>query len=152
MRTTYRLEQALKKLYVAFHNNQLHPECCKSCAVGNILDNTDGWKHLTDIHGSEVLNYVGVVNQNFGRTFNGYSPYELLRIESEFLRGCGYSGPLDRNCKKPKDPTNKDKLFEGLCSVVSYLCNLDGVFNVMDYSKLFETENNQPKYAFSQII
>jgi len=58
METTVRLEQAIKKLYVAFHNNQLHPECCKQCAVGNILDNTDSWKHLTNVHGSEVLNYV----------------------------------------------------------------------------------------------
>tara|TARA_R110000868_G_scaffold44318_4_gene148167 strand:+ start:5665 stop:6123 length:459 start_codon:yes stop_codon:yes gene_type:complete len=152
MRTSYRLEQALKKLYVAFHNNQLHPECCKSCAVGNILDNSDSWKHLTDVHGSKVLNYVGLVNQNFGRTFNGYSPYELLQIEAVFLKGCGYSGPLDQNCKKPKHPTNKDGLFEGLCSVVTYLCELDGTINVMDYSKLFETENNQPKYVFSQVI
>ena len=38
MKTTPRLESALKKLYTAFHGSTLNPECCKQCAVGNILD------------------------------------------------------------------------------------------------------------------
>ncbi len=143
---TTRLNNALTKLYKAFHNNELHPECCKKCAVGNICDNTDTWKHLTDVHGSVKLNYVGLVNQNFGKRIHGYTPLELLQIEAEFLKGCGYSGPIDRNCKRPKDPTQTDNLFNGLCAVVAYLCKLDHIPNVMDYTKLFEVENNQPKY------
>ncbi|WP_026755154.1 hypothetical protein [Sediminibacter sp. Hel_I_10] len=143
---TTRLNNALTKLYKAFHNNELHPECCKKCAVGNICDNTDTWKHLTDVHGSVKLNYVGLVNQNFGKRIHGYTPLELLQIEAEFLKGCGYSGPIDRYCKKPKDPTQTDNLFNGLCAVVAYLCKLDHIPNVMDYTKLFEVENNQPKY------
>lgn len=152
MNTSKRLEQAINKLYVAFHNNTLHPECCMSCAVGNILDNTDSWRHLSDIHGSLKLNYVGLVNQNFGRKFNGYSPLELLQIEAEFLNGCGYSLPLNKNGKKPKDPTNKDLLFNGMYKVVAFLCEIDGVPNVMDYSKLFEFENTGPKYSLSGFL
>lgn len=152
MKTTNRLDQALRKLYNAFHEGTLHPECCKSCAVGNICDNTDAWKHLTDLHGSVVLDYVGMVNQNFGRRFNGYTPLELLQIEAEFLKGCGYTLPLTQNCKKPKNPTDKERLFNGLCKTVEFLCKLDGVDNVMDYSKLFEFENNRPKYKLSEII
>jgi hypothetical protein len=152
METTVRLEQAIKKLYVAFHNNTLHPECCKQCAVGNILDNKDSWKHLTDIHGSEVLNYVGIVNQNLGRKFNGYSPYELLQIEAVFLKGCGYSGPIDRTCNKPNNPTDKDVLFNGLCAVVTLLCKLDNISNVMDYSKLFEFKSKRSRYKISEIL
>ncbi len=146
MKTSQRLETALKKLYVAFHNNELHPECCKSCAVGNILDNTDSWKYLTNIHGSLKLNYVGLVHQNLGRKFNGYSPQELLQIESKFLKGCGYNGALDGKTKKPVNPTDKDILFNGLCSVISFLCHLDGISNIMGYSKFFEFENDKPKY------
>jgi hypothetical protein len=102
------------------------------------LDNTDSWKHLSDFHGSIALNYVGRVNQNFGRRFNGYTPLELLQIEAEFLEGCGYTLPLNRNGKKPDNPTDKEVLFNGLSKVVEFLCQLDGVDNVMDYSKLLD--------------
>jgi hypothetical protein len=146
MKTPQRLESAIKKLYVAFHNNELHPECCKSCAVGNILDRTDAWKHLSDNHGSLELNYVGKVHQSFGRRFNGYTPYELLQVESIFLKACGYQIPFNRNHKKPHNPSDKDVLFSGLSAVIKYLCQLDNVPNVMDYTKLFEVENNQPKH------
>lgn len=138
MQTSTRFNQAVTKLYRAFHDNTLHPECCKSCAVGNMLDNKDSWKHLAETHGSTALSYVGKVHQNLGRKFNGYTPLELLKIEQAFLDGCGYSGPLNRNCIKPKDPTNKDLLFDGLSAVIGLLCELDGVENVMDCSKLFK--------------
>lgn len=152
MNTSRRLDQAISKLYKAFHNNELHPECCQKCAVGNILDHTDAWKHLSDDHGSLNLNYLGMVHQNLGRTFNGYSPMELLQIEASFLKGCGYTLPLHHKNKKPKNPTDKDTLFNGLSETVALLCKLDGVENVMDYSKLFETENERPKYVWSDIM
>ena len=150
--TPYRLEQAIKKLYTAFHNDTLHPECCKSCAVGNILDNTDSWRHLSDTHGSVVLNYVGRVNEGFGRRINGYTPSELLQIEAVFLQGCGYGLPLVRKSVRPKDPTSKEVLFNGLCAAITFLCALDGVDNVMDYSKLFEFEDNQPVHELSSVM
>lgn len=146
MKTSNRLDSAIKKLYNAFHNNQLHPECCQQCAVGNILDNKDSWKHLSDEHGSLKLNYVGIVNQNFGKRFNGYTPAELLQIEATFLKGCGYSLPLNHRGIKPHNPQDKDVLFNGLCETVAFLCQLDNVSNVMDYSRLFEFENDRPKF------
>jgi len=150
MGTSKRLDQAIKKLYLAFHNNTLHPECCKSCAVGNILDNRDSWKHLSDSHGSLHLNYVGMVNQNFGRKFNGYSPMELLQIEAVFLSGCGYVLPLNENNARPKNPTDKEVLFQGLSDTIAFLCGLDGVENVMDYSKLFEFKEETSQYIISE--
>ena len=143
MNTSQRFEIAIQKLYTAFHNNTLNPECCKQCAVGNILDNTDAWKHLSDDHGSFQLNYVGKVHQQFGRKFNGYSPTELLHIETEFLKGCGYSLPLRQNKMRPENPHDKDLLFSGLSAVISYLCELDNVSNVMDYSKLLNYESKK---------
>lgn len=138
MKTTPRFEKAIKKLYNAFHNDELHPECCKQCAVGNILDRTDSWKHFSDVHGATKLNYVGLVNQKFGKRFNGYSPHELLQIEAIFLKACGYQLPLHHNNIRPENPTDKHLLFKGLSAVIEFLCKLDGVSNVMDYSKLFE--------------
>ena len=102
MKTSKRLDSAINKLYNAFHNNTLHPECCKQCAVGNILDNTNGWKHLSDHHGALELNYLGNIHQAFGRKFNGYTPLELLQIEATFLKACGYQLPLHHKNKKPK--------------------------------------------------
>lgn len=77
-----------------------------------------------------------------GRTFNGYSPMELLQIEASFLRGCGYSLPLNHKGSKPKNPKDKNILFNGLCKTVACLCALDGVPDVMDYSRLFEFDHN----------
>ena len=145
MNTPQRLENALTKLYTAFHDDTLNPECCIQCAVGNICDNKDSWKHFSDFHGSLHLNYVGLVHQRLGRTVNGYSPQELLKIEATFLRACGFSVPLNPNGKKPKNPTSKETLFKGLCAVVDYLCKLDKVENVMDYKALFIVESKIKK-------
>ena len=146
METTKRFDQAITKLYNAFHNQTLNPESCTQCAVGNILDNKDFWKHLSDYHGSTKLNYVGLVHQNLGKKFNGYSPIELLQIEMEFLKKCGYSLPL-RHYKNPKENISQDTLFLGLCSVVALLCQFDNLPNIMDCSKLFayEIENKKSK-------
>ncbi len=145
-----RLEHAITKLYNAFHHNTLHPECCKSCAVGNILDQTEAWKHLSDHHGAVVLNYIGKVHQGLGRKFNGYTPQELLQIEAVFLKACGYSLPLIHTGIKPAKPTDKDLLFRGLSETVTFLCTLDGVTNVMDYSRLFEfKEDKTPMYELA---
>lgn len=138
MTTTPRLDAAIKKLYNAFYNNTLYPECCKQCAVGNILDRTDSWKHFSNDHGSLKLNYIGTVHQNLGRKYKGYSPLELLQIERVFLEACGYELPLHHTNKKPKHPTEDETLFKGLSAVIEFLCALDGVANVMDYKQLFE--------------
>ncbi len=146
MKTTQRLDAALEKLYNAFHSHSLNPECCSHCAVGNICDNVDSWKHLTDNHGSLQLNYVGLVHQRLGRRFYGYSPSELLKIEAEFLKGCGYRLPLNSRNAKPKNPTSQETLFNGLCAAVAYLCSLDGVKNVMDFYPLFDREAKAPEF------
>lgn len=150
MKTPYRLEQAVIKLYKAFHENQLDPECCFHCAVGNILDHTEAWKHFSDRHGALQLNYIGLVNQNLGRTFNGYSPLELLHIEAIFLQGCGYSLPLSRTGKRPKNRKDKELLFNALCETVAYLCALEGIANIMDYTRFFEFDNQQRLYQPAQ--
>jgi hypothetical protein len=152
MKTTKRLEQALIKLYNAYHNNRLNPEDCTACAVGNILDNYDSWKHLSDEHGSLQLSYVGRVHQNLGRKFNGYAPQELLRIEKTFLDSCGFKTPLCHYNLKPQNPTSKDVLFDGLSAVVQLLCELDDIPYLLDYSKLFEQEDGQPVYHLDTLL
>ncbi len=134
---TKRFDRAIKKLYLAFHNHTLNPECCYQCAVGNILDQNDAWKHLSDEHGSLRLNYVGQVHQALGKRFNGYTPIELLQIEIAFLKGCGYKLPLRKTYHKT-NKIDQDVLFEGLCLVVNCLCQLDGCQNLIDLSALWQ--------------
>ncbi|MFD2890743.1 Na(+)-translocating NADH-quinone reductase subunit F [Flavobacterium chuncheonense] len=138
MKTTERFDLAIKKLYTAFHNNTLNPECCKYCAVGNILDNNDFWKFFSDAHGSVQLNYLGLVIQNLGRRFNGYTPAELLQIEATFLEACGYKLPLRQLYHKKA--IDKNKLFDGLESVLTLLCKLDHIDNIMDCYTIFNFE------------
>ena len=107
MNTPKRLEAALIKLYHAFHANTLNPEDCTACAVGNILDNYDSWKHLSDAHGSLELSYVGTVHQRLGRRFNGYLPSEILAVEKKFLEACGFKTPLCHYNQKPQNPRDK---------------------------------------------
>ena len=132
-----RLDSAISKLYLAYVNNELHPEDACRCAVGNILDKSDLWKHLSDNHGSLELNYIGKIHEVLGKKFNGYIPSELLAIEAAFLTGCGYSLPLSYKGKKPKSPQGKTTLFNGLKEVISVLCSLDKVDNVMELTQLF---------------
>jgi len=151
MKTTLRFEQAVSKLYQAFHKGTLNPESCTQCAVGNILDNKEYWKHLSDAHGSMKLNYVGLVNQNLGKRFNGYSPLEILQIEKVFLEGCGYSLPLRYNRPTIKNP-DKNSLFNGLEAVVAQLCTFDNLPNIMDCSKLFHYESKQQEVENKNIV
>ena len=39
---------------------------------------------------------------------------------------------------------SKHHQFKGLEAVVKYLCELDGIPNVMDYTSLFESVNDKP--------
>lgn len=148
MITSNRFDQAIQKLYNAFHNDTLNPECCKQCAVGNILDHKDSWKHLSNGHGSLELNYLGMVHQNLGRRFNGYTPLELLQIEATFLKACGFKLPLHYRNKKPTNPTDKNTLFKGLSAVVGLLCELDNINNVMDCAVLFNYEKKPKEVLF----
>ena len=148
MKTSVRFNNAINKLYNAFHNNTLNPEDCKQCAVGNILGQKDFWQHLTDYHGTTELNYLGLLHQNLGRKFNGYSPIELLQIESAFLKGCGYQFSNKNRLYKPDQITDYN-LFKGLCEVVTELCLIDGTANIMDCSVLFAFETTKSDFELA---
>lgn len=144
MKTTERFDKAVTKLYNAFHNGELNAMDCKMCAVGNMCDNTEEW----------VLNY---------ESDTGYSQFELENIEKVFMQGYipetetwrvvekRFKGNIlaDGWDAKLVNKDNKDLCFIALCAVIEYLCELDNTPNVMDYTKLFETENNQPKYQLA---
>lgn len=151
MKLPIRLEKAITKLYNAFHNNELNAFRCAHCAVGNICNNNRSW--IDDLHDSK---FRLVVNRDLSEIDfkqltpsisvleSGYSLYEISKIEKLFI-DAHYDFDIEI-CDQQK----KMAQFKGLCAVVEYLCELDGIPNVMDYTKLFETENEKPKYLLHE--
>lgn len=80
---------------------------------------------------------------------HGYNEEKGEYIKLEKKHSCIGDG-LGWNSVEVKLTKNKELVFIALCAVVEYLCELDKIPNVMDYTKLFETENNQPKYSLHE--
>lgn len=126
MKTTKRFDNAIKKLYTAFHEGTLNMYYCSKCAVGNILGH-----HMW--HGKSVKAYL-LFNKRCADEIivesndSGYSAEELARIEYVFILAH----------EKLHNDKDKNYQFKGLCAVIEYLCELDGIPNVTDYTKLFE--------------
>jgi len=137
MKTTERFDNAVSKLYTAFHNNELNAFSCTACAVGNLLNKDGSWEN-------------GFIGERFFSDsqlkISGYSSDELNRIEIAFMWGTRNKKDLIKHSHGIGTGVNKETQFKGLCAVVEYLCELDNIPNVMDYTKLFESENNEPKY------
>lgn len=122
MKTTKRFENAVTKLYTAFHDGTLNAMDCKACAVGNMCNKTDGWE--INYNSSEAIK-------------TGYNPIELINIENIFMHGrkpnskgyfyfengkynshdiyFGWRATFVNN-------QNKDLVFYALTKVVEYLC------------------------------
>jgi hypothetical protein len=145
MKTTERFEKAVMKLYNAFHNNELNAMHCQHCAVGNICNNEREWDDLGvfasdtifgdgtnwNVDAEKIKESLDVINKT------GYSAQELVEVERLFLEACEYQ------------KGTKHLQFKGLCAVVEYLAKLDNIPNPMDYTKLFETENDKPIYELT---
>lgn len=150
MKTTERFDRAVMKLYNAFHENRLNGLDCAACAVGNICDNNGDWaRSFSLIIDENYINYTSKkANSVIKKT--GYSHVELANIEQLFVNG--YNFIKDTQVFEYPDlkiQNSKETQFKGLCAVIEYLCELDNIPNIMDYTKLFETENNAPKYQLS---
>lgn len=139
MKTSERFTNAVTKLYTAFHENRLNSLDCTACAVGNICNNTREW---SDVEGFIAFMGDDMEGRRKGMKLinqTGYSVKELIKVEDIFVR-------------KVDLKQSKDSQFRGLCAVVEYLCGLEGIPNVMDYTSLFETENDAPKHQLSEVF
>jgi len=131
MKTTKRLENAITKLYNAFHNGTLNAFDCSACAVGNLVGDAYWTGHIVVSTNNPIeITLWGGLFEDYHLEESGYTKGNLMKIEFKFLTA------WKENCSN--DSTNKDIQFQGLCSVVEYLCELDNIPNVMDYTSLFE--------------
>ena len=141
-----RLENAITKLYNAFHKGELDAFDCKHCAVGNICDNNDDWEeslgHSCEYDNDYILWKIEP-REVYPYSYGGYSAIELHNVERIFL-----SSMIGQNTRLVESQ------FKGLCAVVEYLCSLDNIPNVMDYTKLFETNSfdSAPKYKLVEVL
>ena len=151
-----RLENAITKLYNAFHKGELNAMDCGHCAVGNLCDNNHYW--LT----SRMIDFgkIGRISNLDNKT--GYNRKELATIECLFIYGVkkynriflfnNNIDALDIKQNPSLKPLQRELQFKGLCAVVEYLCELDNIPNVMDIQSLFEYENDAPKKQLAEIL
>ena len=141
MKTTERFTNAVTKLYNAFHNGTLNTMSPCACAVGSIVGN-DRW--IENFIYRPFARRSDEMSDKFNIDIQktGYSQKELQYVEKIFIETVHPDETTYNN-------ETKDRQFKGLCAVVEYLCELDGIPNVIDYTCLFETENEKPKYELS---
>jgi len=135
METTERFEKAVTKLYKAFHEGALNAYNCHACAVGNMCDGYAKW-------GVNSRNRIGQITDIRCKELSKYELSELGRVEKIFMSYFPESHLSD----------NKELQFKGLCAVVEYLCELDGIQNVMDYSSLFEYDEQGAKKELQTVF
>lgn len=156
MEHSNRFKQAVTKLYNAFHSGELNAFDCEKCAVGNICNGRKEWAQSSSVFFIKS-EYKGECKTVIDRT--GYSAIELFKIERLFMHGKLVGDNLKQKRSKYSDLISshsayfecnyeklKEQQFYGLLAVIEYLCELECIPNIMDYSKLFYTENDQPKY------
>ena len=167
MKTPIRFENAVRKLYDAYHEGKLHKGNCTACAVGNICNNQGDWKTVfvtgTD-SGHQTINPQGYVPNyltDSGLLFEpqrvidetGYTWEELARVESAFETNTylakNFNGGGYRNYRSDKfidkldslKPEFQEKLkddqYDGLCAVIEVLCDIEGIENIMDFKNIF---------------
>lgn len=133
MKHSERFENAVSKLYNAFHEGRLKGMDCEACAVGNICDNNGDWRYMPYYGMSNSWNreiYLETVKKT------GYSDDELVNIERLFMYGVR-EGSFKHKWKNNETDETTETQFQGLCAVVEYLCELEGIENIMDYQSLF---------------
>lgn len=160
MRTTERFEKAVAKLYQAFHDGTLDAVDCKKCAVGNMCGGESYWTEIRSL-GQGANNVPDVLIERLKKE-TGYSQRELIDIEYVFMHGYEFYSKKVSIYKKEirahigrfqsDKSILKQQQFYALCAVIEYLCELDNIPNPMDYSKLFETENDKAKYELESVL
>lgn len=150
MKTTERFENAVTKLYKAFHKKELNGLDCTACAVGNIVNNDNEWWHHRETFGT-----VRKGSENVA--FAGYNMQELLNVEMMFLYGHSGEKWLTNYKRsgtdlRPESSRYEEATFDGMCDVIKYLAKLDNIPNPLDYTKVFERENDKPKYELKEVF
>lgn len=133
-----RFTEAVTKLYTAFHNKTLNAGNPCACAVGSIVGNGE-WRNNFKFCTWD-LKPVFKNNSTSHKIYSGYTQHELVKVEEIFMISSGFFG------------AKKHDNFKGLCAVVEYLCELEGIPNIMDYTSLFETENDAPKRQLEEVF
>ncbi len=133
MKTTKRLTKAMTRLYNGFHKGKLYAGSCDSCAVGNMVGGKANWYFALRVYTKAFKNHSYDIFTPLGLEQireTGYSINEIEKIENIFERTVRHNAFQHKQTKEGQ--------FKGLEAVIKYLCELDGIDNVMDYTKVFD--------------
>lgn len=142
---TERFNNAVTKLYTAFHEGTLDAMDCKHCCIGNLCGG-DQWVTF-QLSGFGKENRI---NTNFVNNTN-YSRQELATIEALFIFGVKdpitetelFSNSIAKyqieNGQNTKEE-QKELQFKGLCAVIEYLAELDNIPNPFNFDNLFNQD------------
>ena len=136
---TNRFNYAMDRLVRAFFDENLIPQDCRKCAVGNIV-RSSMWGHIFSTDGGVQFFYekgVDTPSHVYTRAENlikstGYSVEEMARIELAFEKNTNYHMLHLRENQITRDEFIQDQ-FNGLCAVVDVLCELDKIENSQWY-------------------
>ena len=144
MKHSERFTKAVTKLYNAFHAGELEALDCGACAVGNICNNSTAWPNAGKFYDNS-FSYASPSQTRYAKQVierSGYSIEELIQVELLFIEAASLSVVVE----------SKESQFKGLCAVIEYLCELEGIPNIMDYTCLFETADDQPKHQLQEVF
>lgn len=158
-KTTNRFDDAVTKLYTAYHNNTLDAMDCKHCAVGNLCNNSDAW--IGCMLGFGRVGSINRINPSF-KNITNYSNQELATIELVFLYGIKdntkehvFKNVISNDEVKAglfSKTEQKELQFKGLCAVIEYLAELDGIENPFNFDKLFNDDKEVSKLELELIL
>lgn len=140
MKHSKRFTNAVTKLYNAFHNGELLFGNCAKCAVGSIVGHDRWFMNSPSKVWRGVFKEIDkcYVNNND----SGYFVEELYEVEKIFI--LAFDDYTQVN--------DKERQFKGLCAVIEYLCELEGIPNVMYYTCLFEYDDNKAKHELREVF
>ncbi len=146
-----RFENAVTKLYEAYHNGNLQKANCSCCAVGNLLNGYIGWYEIfcdgririkKESLYKEEIEKIEITGYSWREMAMVEKLFELNTIYDHFKHGVGRVYLSDEYVNITPEQYKQDQ-FKGLEAVVIYLCKLDNLPNIMDYTSLFSTETKK---------
>ena len=167
-----RFENAVKKLYNAYHSDELAKGDCTKCAVGIICDNNTSWRSIfiTSMEKNHQQQYperynskaFGLAKQVIDDT--GYTWRQLAKVEHSFEINTTIETLGSNNKREMKFFSNnriefidynydllKGDQAVGLRAVMVVLCKIEKIKNVSDYKNLFDTSLNH-KQLFNNLF
>ena len=131
MKTTKRFDDAVTKLYTAYHNNTLNAFNCQACAVGNIVGHGDWHGYRVKRNKDYVIQLPVLSTMPCYPNNASYNAEELRKIEYTFMSAWVGTEEIG---------LHKENQYKGLIAVVELLAEFDNIPNPFNLENLFSND------------